>query len=277
MGPHRQVLGPRWQHRRYHSDVGGTILNIENPAEFERLVSEAAAQPFSGWDFSWIADRWRAGRTSWDYGKRVREAISEADSLLDMGTGGGENLASMAPLSADAYATEAYLPNVPVARATLEPLGVRVVAVDDPHALPFGDGRFDLVINRHEEFIASEVARILKPGGLFITQQVGEKNDRELNEWLGGKAEEFDFTLEWARSELTQAGLEVVAHREAFSETALYDIGAIVYYLRAVPWQVVGFTVEGYRDQLAAIHNHIQRHGSFVVTSQRCYLEARKP
>lgn len=235
------------------------------------------AQPFSGWDFSWIAERWRVGQTPWDYKARVREAISGADSLLDMGTGGGENLAGLAPLPARTYATEAYTPNISVAREKLEPLGVRVVPVGDHAALALEDGQFDIVINRHEEFIASEVARILRPGGLFITQQVGEKNDVELNEWLGGESEEFDFTLEWARSQVEMAGLEVLAYREAFSEAALYDVGAVVYYLLAIPWQVVGFTVEGYRDRLAAVHNHIQRQGSLVVTSHRCYLEARKP
>ena len=252
-------------------------MKIENPDEFERLVSEAVAQPFSGWDFSWIAERWRVGQTPWDYKARVREAISGADSLLDMGTGGGENLAGLAPLPARTYATEAYTPNISVAREKLEPLGVRVVPVGDHAALALEDGQFDIVINRHEEFIASEVARILRPGGLFITQQVGEKNDVELNEWLGGESEEFDFTLEWARSQVEMAGLEVLAYREAFSEAALYDVGAVVYYLLAIPWQVVGFTVEGYRDRLAAVHNHIQRQGSLVVTSHRCYLEARKP
>jgi len=29
------------------------------------------------------------------------------------------------------------------------------------------------VINRHESFSASEVFRVLKPGGIFVTQQVG--------------------------------------------------------------------------------------------------------
>ena len=37
----------------------------------------------------------------------------------------------------------------------------------------YGDSSFDLVINRHEIFGAKEVFRALKPGGLFLTHQVG--------------------------------------------------------------------------------------------------------
>ena len=92
-----------------------------------------------------------------------------------------------------------------------------------------------------------------------------------------GEAEEFDFTLKQSSAELLSVGLEIVDCRENFSRTEFYDIGAVVYYLRAVSWQVLGFTVDGYRERIAAIHNHIQRHGSFVASSHRCYLEAAKP
>ena len=154
---------------------------------------------------------------------------------------------------------------------------MRIAPIANHSSLPFADCQFDVVINRHEEFCPSEVARILNPGGRFITQQVGERNNHELTDWLGGEAEEFDFTLKQSSAELLSVGLEIVDRRENFSRTEFYDVGAVVYYLRAVSWQVLGFTVDGYRERIAAIHNHIQRHGSFVASSHRCYLEAAKP
>ena len=36
--------------------------------------------------------------------------------------------------------------------------------------MPFADGQFDIVINRHGNYNANEIFRILKPNGLFITQ-----------------------------------------------------------------------------------------------------------
>lgn len=94
---------------------------------FDRLIAEAVEAPFAGWDFSYLDGRRTEVALPWDYGARVRAAISDANSLLDMGTGGGEVLAALAPLPPSAYATEAYPPNIPVARERLGPLGVTVV------------------------------------------------------------------------------------------------------------------------------------------------------
>jgi SAM-dependent methyltransferase len=69
---------------------------------------------------------------------------------------------------------------VPIARNRLEPLGVKVVKVKSNLRLPFEDKAFDLVLNRHTEFDAKEVWRILKPGGTLLTQQVGSRNKTEI-------------------------------------------------------------------------------------------------
>ena len=67
--------------------------------------------------------------------------------MLDMGTGGGEFLSSLAPLPDQTWATEAFLPNLPLAKARLELLGIQVVHVDSDFELPFVDEEFYLVIN----------------------------------------------------------------------------------------------------------------------------------
>jgi hypothetical protein len=56
-----------------------------------------------------------------------------------------------------------------------------------------------------------------------------------------------------------------------------YDVGAVVHFLRKVPWTVPGFTVDGYADQLARMHRHIRGRGSFVSHAQRFLIGARKP
>ena len=38
-----------------------------------------------------------------------------------------------------------------------------------------------------------------------------------------------------------------------------------------------GFTVDGYREQLARMHEQIQSDGPFVCHSRRFLIEARKP
>jgi hypothetical protein len=51
--------------------------------------------------------------------------------------------------------------------------------------LPFGGAAFDLVIDRHEAFLAAEVHRILVPGGTFVTQQVDTRSSDDLYRLLG--------------------------------------------------------------------------------------------
>ena len=54
--------------------------------------------------------------------------MAHAEAALDIETGGGEVLATVARPPALLVATEGWRPNVEVARARLRPLGVQVVA-----------------------------------------------------------------------------------------------------------------------------------------------------
>jgi SAM-dependent methyltransferase len=246
---------------------------------FEQFITEAQNQPFAGWDFAFLKGRWKEAALSWDYRSIVLEKLPGVTSLLDMGTGGGEFLSSLRPLPADTCATEAYPPNIPIARGRLEPLGIPVFAVESDDALPLEDARFELVINRHEAFSAREVYRILKPGGTFITQQVGGDDNRRINEALGDQtpAPYAGWSLAKAAAELGAAGFAIVRQGEEYPETEFQDVGALVYYLKAIPWQVPDFSVERYHDQLRAIHERIQASGPLKVYSHRFWLEARKP
>ncbi|TFG50795.1 MAG: class I SAM-dependent methyltransferase [Gemmatimonadales bacterium] len=208
--------------------------------------------------------------------------MASVGSVLDMGTGGGERLASLAPLPPIACATEAYAPNVPVARRRLTPLGVNVVdttADPDGISLPFEDGAFELIVTRHECFVASEVFRLLQPGGTFITQQCGGHGEVGLIEWFKGPgtATVMDWTVDIASEQLTQAGFRINHRQEAYSEHCFKDVGAVVYYLRAIRWLVEDFSVERYRDRLYDMHLHIQQHGGFSMKNERFLIEAGKP
>ncbi|HET6452880.1 MAG TPA: class I SAM-dependent methyltransferase [Armatimonadota bacterium] len=254
----------------------------QSESTFDVLISDALKAPFSGWDFSYIHGRKESGEWPWSYGDIVRSAMLGIGSLLDMGTGGGEVFSGFAPFPPHTIATEGYPPNVPIARARLEPLGVSIVpVVDDLDVpLPFSDGEFDLVINRQEWFNPIEVARILTPGGRFITQQIGVGNESEIVEGLKGKPTEPDsdpWCLDYVVRQLLDAGLEVEDAREASTKSIYSDIGAIVYQVRACPWWVEDFTAEKYRDRLLAMHKHIEKHGGFESTETRLLVVARKP
>src|SRR5712692_8615791 len=97
--------------------------------DFLNYLTSEYNHSFAGWDFSYLNGRLEeigsVGDT-WEYAEKVKVAFSTAQSLLDMGTGGGELLSSLQPLPPHTCATEGYAPNVPIARQRLEPLGVQV-------------------------------------------------------------------------------------------------------------------------------------------------------
>lgn len=252
---------------------------ILNKPLFDKLVAEAWNQDFSGWDFGYLSHRMIESGLSWDYRQIVLGKMKSANSLLDIDTGGGEFLSSLGQLPALTCATEGYAPNLPVAKACLEKLGVQVFDTIDTVHLPFHDNFFDLVINRHGGYLPSELHRVLKPGKSFITQQVGGRNCIELNEIL---QDEVDFqysywTLEYAIRELEESHLYILDQKEEYPQVEFRDIGAVVFYLKVISWQVSDFTVEKYYRRLIDIHNIIQETGKFIISEHRFYIEAQKP
>jgi SAM-dependent methyltransferase len=233
---------------------------------FDELVSEALAAPFSGWDFSWLAGRSAAGRLPWSYQREVARRAATADTLLDMGTGGGERLSGLAPRPQRTVATEAWPPNVPVAAARLRPLGIPVVqdegAPDNMHQdgaqrgrMPFSDGAFALVANRHEAFLAAEVARVLARGGIFLTQQVDFHAYDDLYRIVGLHAPEQPASwLPLALQQVRDAGLIVLGAVRGAERHEFHDVGALVYYLRVVGWAIPEYNLGACEAALRAAH-----------------------
>jgi SAM-dependent methyltransferase len=245
---------------------------------FDELLQDGLTLAFSGWDFAAIGERWTSLQTGWDFADLARERFAGVQRLLDMDTGGGEFLASLAPLPPETYASESFLPNIAVARQRLEPLGVGVVSDYKDESLPFEPDFFELVLNRHGSFHAPELYRILRHGGIFLTQQVGGENNIRLNELLQDEVSYAysNWTLEKNVHWLKEAGLRIVQAREETPQEVFYDVGAVVYYLRIISWQIADFCVEKYREKLQAVHALIQREGKLVTHGHRILVEALK-
>lgn len=248
---------------------------------FEELIAEAEAVSVEGWDFSWLDGRAGEERPAWGYARSMAERMARATAALDIQTGGGEVLASVPKLPALTVATESWPPNLARATALLGPLGVPVVADPDKPPLPFADGAFDLVVSRHPVHAWwQEIARVLRPGGTYFSQEVGPASVFELVEYFLGPqppAARSARDPERAARDAEAAGLDVIDLRTAELRTEFLDIGAVVYFLRKVIWMVPGFTVERYRDRLEALHRRIEAEGPFVATTTRFLIEAVKP
>lgn len=248
---------------------------------FDDLVAEAASVSVEGWDFSWLDGRATEQRPSWGYQRSMGERLALARAALDIQTGGGEVLAGVPVLPPLMAATESWPPNLAKATALLHPRGAVVVADTDEPPLPFADAAFDLVVSRHPVTVWwEEIARVLRPGGTYFSQQVGPASVFELVEFFLGPqpgAVRSARHPDRARAGAAAAGLEVLDLRLESLRTEFHDIGAVVYFLRKVIWMVPGFTVEAYRERLRDLHELIVAQGPFVAHSTRFLIEARKP
>lgn len=245
----------------------------------ERWKSEERIAHIHGWDFSHIAGRYsEENDLPWDYREVILRHLTPEMKILDIDTGGGEFLMSLGHPHGNTAATENYPPNVELCREVLLPLGIDFRPADGCGVLPFDDGSFDMVINRHGDFDAGEINRILKPGGLFITQQVGAENDRELVELLCGETklpfpeQYLDLTVRKFRD----AGFEILEGQECFRPIRFFDVGALVWFARIIEWEFPGFSVDENLDRLLNAQRILERDGCIEGRIHRFFLVARK-
>ena len=232
-----------------------------------------------GWDFSHIRGRYDEERDlPWDYPAIVRQHLRPEARVLDYDTGGGEFLLSLGHPYDRTAATEGYPPNVALCQDTLLPLGIDFKACADPAAIPFPDGSFDLILNRHGDFCPAELYRLLKDGGVFITEQVGGDNDRDLVERvLPGTPKPYpDLYLSKQRPAFQAAGFRVLQGEEAYRPIRFFDVGAFVWFARIVPWEFPGFSVERCFEALCALQGEVERDGQIQGTIHRYLIVAQK-
>jgi SAM-dependent methyltransferase len=247
--------------------------------ELIEIWTSEEKQPFQGWGFSYLDGRMFEEQPPWSYSTRAAELLRRSVSVVDLGTGGGERLLKLQESWPEkVVVTEDYPPNVKLASERLGPLGVKVVEVElgDDALLPFADEEFDLVLNRHSSFNAAEVARILAPGGIFLTQQVHGLWAQDLLVAFGAKPEWPHETPAYHTPRLEAAGLTITTAQEWSGRLAFADVGAIVYYLKAVPWLVPGFSVETHLDRLLKLQEHLDTGQSLIFEARKYLLEARK-
>jgi SAM-dependent methyltransferase len=237
------------------------------------------SQPFIGWDFSYLNGRLIEDQAPWSYSSRAAEPMLHSVSVLDLGTGGGERLLRLREYWPNkVVVTEDYPPNFRLATERLTPFGVIVheVPLTDFDPMPFTDGEFGLVLNRHSGFNPNEVARVLAPGGSFLTQQIHGLWADDLLAALDAKPKWPDSTRHKYVPRLASAGLIVVQMKNWTGRLAFTDVGAIVYYLKAVPWLVPDFSVDSHLNYLIQLQNRLEGGGALTFTARKYLIEARK-
>lgn len=242
---------------------------------YEQWLQEEKT-PISGWDFSYLGDRVIYESTPWDYSSVAKEYLLKATTVLEMATGGGERFSELAPFPNNTIAIEGYPPNYLLAKNKLEPLGVKVLEMKGSGILGFEDNSFDLILNRNGGFNYSEIARVLKPNGYFVTQQISADNWSDLRQEFNAPTKWPDRLPNLVAKELEKLGM-VIERMEPWKGKVIFrDVGALVFMLKAVPWTVDDFSVVKHRQVLEKLKKDIDKNGRLTFAESKYLIIAKK-
>lgn len=244
-----------------------------------KYLQEEENKTISGWDFSYLNGRWESEELPWNYKSIVLDNLKPQYKMLDMGTGGGELLLTLNHPYHNTFVTEGYEPNYHLCKEKLEPLGIKVYNyVGDEKLSLIDSNSFDIVINRHESYNEEELYRILKPNGLFITQQVGADNNYKLASFFDHqhKSQFPEMTKELSVERLINNKFEIIYSDEYFSSLKFYDLGAIAYFASIIKWEFCNFTVSDNIDKFMILQEELYKNGFIESCEHRFIIVARK-
>ncbi len=252
-------------------------LNENELRETSKREEEIAH--IKGWDFSYLDGRmYQDHNLPWDYENLIHKYLKDDMKVMDYDTGGGEFLLSLGHPYQNTAATEGWKPNVKLCEEKLIPLGIDFRECSDESQLPFEADAFDVCINRHGSYDPKEIYRVLKPEGIFITQQVGENNDRDLVELvLPGVAYPYSHhnMADQSRA-FSDAGFEVIQADEAYRPIRFYDTGALIWFAHVIEWEFPGFSVDRCFENLLKVQEIIEEKGYVEGTVHRFLIVAKK-
>ncbi len=212
-----------------------------NPLTLEQLQQIAeSVGALDGWDFSRL--RTKRAPALWTYVDVVRQYLKPTDRVLDIGTGGGEIFLSLAPDFGEGIGVDHNPRMIETAQRnraahTVENVSLMVMDAD---GLRFDAAAFDVVLTRHLRVYPSEIVRVLRPGGYFITQTVGERISLNLLTAFGWTPTSFgpDWwqPVDELADQFRQQGCHILAQAEYDVPYWFLDVESLIFYILSVPW-----------------------------------------
>lgn len=178
----------------------------------------------NGWDFSKV--KCISEGVKWSLYSEVTQKCKKSDILLDIGTGGGEVLLTIAEFALLLVGVDHSNGMIQTANHNLETsntTNVRFLQMDAQN-LEFPQSFFNVVSCRHSPFYAKQVSKILVKDGVFLTQQVSESDKLNIKQAFG-RGQDFrtdeGILKERYISELAEAG---------FTDIQSSEYNAVEYY-----------------------------------------------
>lgn len=209
----------------------------------------AAAEP----GYPEPADRVHEERPPWDLDRLLRVEAAGTTAVLELGGAEPSDLGG-------------------------EPTVVHQPTSSDDEVLPYPDRCFDVVLARGVPFRSDEIARVLRPCGVFLTEQLGADDVVELHAVLSTPLPHPERTLASCTRPLFDVGLRVTREEAWHGPIAFDDVAALVAKLARHPELVPGFTVEGYANTLLYLHLRAPAWGQpLAFTRSRFLVRAERP
>ncbi|PWV99641.1 methyltransferase family protein [Paenibacillus cellulosilyticus] len=208
-----------------------------NPTEYKQFYEQVGR--LNGWNFSHV--KCTTTGVQWNFYEEVASRCRPSDILLDIGTGGGEALLSIADaalllIGIDNASGMLETANLNITRSGKS--NVRILPMDADQLLNFPDSFFNIVSNRHCGFFASEVSRVLAAGGFFLTQQVSEGDKMNLKQAFS-RGQAFGIPdgtlLKQYQSELREAGFRSVQSFEYDAAEYYHSAEDLLFLLKHTP------------------------------------------
>ncbi len=121
----------------------------------------------------------------------------------------------------------------------------------------------------------AEIDRLLRPGGLFLTQQVARGQWDELRAFFPRMTVWPDHFTGYRRH-FESMGYAVTGQEHRW-RAAYPALGDLVYTLLVCSWEIPGFDPRAEIDALLAMEDELRTPDGIVLTLSRYLMQARKP
>jgi SAM-dependent methyltransferase len=213
----------------------------------------------------------------WDLRLVTKKFLDGRQSLLDMFVSSADFINGFSDLPPRVAFVDRLPVDTPEQVWNVKDTHVHVKHSTGDCLLPFPDASFDIILNRNNKYEIGEICRVLAPGGVFLTQQIGGMNALDLCAALGMTIKITGRSLLQNAAVFIRAGLRLVDHGESLGKQRFYRVDDILYYIKHVPLLAECFNAATFQQELEVLEKLLEQQGYYDCISHRYFIVVEKP